>query len=42
MKLDKTRYDRTWVDANASFYETFDRAQQKLQLKGEVIDGPSE
>ena len=32
----------TWMDANASFYGTFDRAEQKKQLAGEVIKGPAE
>ena len=31
----------TWMDANALFYGTFDRADQKRQLNGERIAGPA-
>jgi len=31
----------TWMDANASFYGTFDPHDQARQLKGEVIAGPA-
>ena len=30
----------TWMDANALFYGTFDRADQARQLRGERINGP--
>jgi predicted esterase len=32
----------TWMDANGEFYGTFDAAEQKKQLAGEVIAGPRE
>ncbi len=32
----------TWMDANGEFYGTFDVAEQKKQLAGEVIAGPKE
>ena len=32
----------TWMDANGEFYGTFDVAEQKKQLKGEVISEPKE
>jgi hypothetical protein len=32
----------TWMDANGEFYGTFDTAEQKKQLAGEIIEGPSE
>jgi hypothetical protein len=32
----------TWADANALFYGTFDVNEQKKQLAGRVIEGPSE
>jgi len=32
----------TWMDANGAFYGTFDMAEQKRQLKGEVIEVPAE
>ncbi len=31
----------TWMDANALFYGTFDRADQARQRRGEVIAGPA-
>ncbi|HUT77739.1 MAG TPA: hypothetical protein VM285_08645, partial [Polyangia bacterium] len=30
----------TWMDTNALFYGTFDRADQKRQQRGERIEGP--
>ncbi|HOX55689.1 MAG TPA: hypothetical protein P5205_05180 [Candidatus Paceibacterota bacterium] len=38
---DRERLD-TWMDANALFYGTFDVKEQKKQLLGETIAGPSE
>jgi predicted esterase len=32
----------TWMDANGAFYGTFDAAEQKKQLAGELIAGPKE
>jgi hypothetical protein len=32
----------TWMDSNGEFYGTFDVAEQKKQLAGEVIAGPKE
>ena len=41
--LDREEFGRmaTWMDANALFYGTFDRADQARQQQGEPIAGPS-
>ncbi|MFO7973918.1 MAG: hypothetical protein R6V12_04710 [Candidatus Hydrogenedentota bacterium] len=43
VKLDDEEMERlvTWIDANALFYGTFDREDQKRQLRGERIEGPA-
>ena len=42
VKLNAREFERliTWMDANALFYGTFDRADQARQRRGERIAGP--
>ncbi|MDX9867613.1 MAG: prolyl oligopeptidase family serine peptidase [Kiritimatiellia bacterium] len=44
VRLSPEEWERlyTWMDANAAFYGTFDAAEQKKQLAGEVIAEPRE